>query len=125
MLGEAPSYLEAVSCSGEGAPPDLGEGSLSDADKSQCASNPDAAVFLTSSYGYGASAILIRHCSFLPQQRNNCVVIANEIGHVCTRLFHVNPSEKLYLRPLIVTPCTLCTSPWSHSVPRVSLFKWL
>lgn len=61
MLGEAPGYLEAVSCSGEGPPPDLafGEGFLSHADMSHCAPNPDAGVFLTSSYGYGASAILV------------------------------------------------------------------
>lgn len=38
---------------------DFGEGSLSDADKSQSAPNPDAGVFLINCYGYSASAILV------------------------------------------------------------------
>lgn len=92
MLGEAPSYLEAVSCSGEGAPP------LTDADKSQCAPNPDAGVFLTSSYGLRRLSHPGMTLFFLPQQQNNYVVITIEMGHVCTCLFHINPSEKLYLR---------------------------
>lgn len=65
--------------------------SLSDADKSHCALNPDAGVFLTSSYGLrhlGHPGVTL---SFLPQQRNNYVVITNDR----TRLYPSVPHKSI------------------------------
>lgn len=70
---------------------------LTDADKSQCAPNPDAGVFLTSSYGLRRLSHPGTTLFFLPQQRNNYVVITTEVGHVCTCLFHINPSCGNYI----------------------------